>query len=108
VIFYFGDHQPNLESEEVKYSTELPNAAYLTQFVLRDNLAPAARQEFEVFDLSLAGGLILERAHLKADPLFNANIQIRKLSRGELKDYPDQQLIKSYKHYIYQTLAVAG
>jgi phosphoglycerol transferase MdoB-like AlkP superfamily enzyme len=108
MFLYFGDHQPGLGSANVKYTTRLPDAEYLTQFVLRDNLEPGIKQEFEVFDLSLVGGLLLERAHLKPDLLFTANIQMRKLSQGRLKDYPDQKLIESYKHYIYHTLATAG
>jgi len=108
IFFYFGDHQPGLESEQVKYATKLPDPEYLTQFVLRDNMKPKINMEFEVFDLSLAGALILDRANLSPGPLFSANINMNRLSQGRLQDYPDKGLLNSYKHYIYHTLAAAG
>jgi len=108
MFMYFGDHQPGLESQYVKYATQLPDPEYLTQFVLRDNLESKVKLDFDVFDLSLAGALILDRANLKPDPLFSANMKMHKLSRGRLNDSPDKKLLESYKHYIYHTLASAG
>jgi hypothetical protein len=40
--------------------------------------------------------------------MFDANIRMRRLTQGRLQDCPDTNLVRSYKHYLYQTLHTAG
>jgi hypothetical protein len=109
LFLYFGDHQPNLGGRSLKYRVSLPQPEYLTQFVLRDNLAgPAAIRVGEVTELAFVGGLLLERSGVKPDALFEANIAMRKLCQGRLQDCPDSQLVQSYKHYVYDLLGTAS
>ncbi len=108
LFLYFGDHQPSFESGKLNYTTLIPNPMHLTQFVLRDNLIPKTKPTLDFIDIALLGSLILERAHLKPDAFFQAGIQMLKLCQGRLEDCPDHELVESYKHFIYQTLAVAG
>ena len=52
--------------------------------------------------------MILERINAKVSPYYDANIKMRYLCNGKLEDCEDQELINSYKHYIYQTLEAAS
>lgn len=109
MFLYFGDHQPNFEDSTLRYKMSDMDSSYLTQFTFRDNLQnKSGHQRYEKMDVSLLGGLVLERAGLQTGPLFKANIQMRRLCQGRLQDCPDKALINSYKRYIYQTLKVAG
>jgi hypothetical protein len=108
MFVYFGDHQPNFEESTLNYKMPGMNSRYLTQLMLRDNTRrDNEKQPYEMMDVSLLGGLILEKAGLQADPLFTANIRFRRLCRGRLQDCPDKELAASYRSYIYQTLNVA-
>ncbi len=108
IFVYFGDHQSLSFNPPGRYSTKLEKNEYVTQFVLRKNFEAGPKERFALFDLAFMGGLILEKAGLKPDPFFSANIQMRKLCQGRLQDCPDPSLVESYRHFIYQTLAVAG
>jgi phosphoglycerol transferase MdoB-like AlkP superfamily enzyme len=108
MFLYFGDHQPKLRSNLVRYRLKASEPSYFTQFVLRDNLPGPPPPVEKITDLSFIGGLLLERAGLKPDAFFDANIRMRRLTAGQLQDYPDTNLVNSYKHYLYQTLRVAG
>ena len=107
IFLYFGDHQANIESPNIRYRVAERDPAYLTQFVLRDNLTGPPPAVGEVTDLAFIGGLLLERAGIKPDALFSANIRMRKLCHGRLQDCPDSTLVQSYNHYLYQTLHAA-
>jgi hypothetical protein len=107
MFLYFGDHQPKLRSNLVRYSLKASEPSYFTQFVLRDNLPGQPPRVGEITDLSFIGGLLLERAGLKPDAFYDANIRMRRLTEGRLQDYPDTNLVHSYKHFLYETLRVA-
>ena len=118
MLVYFGDHQSLSFDDPKMYNTKIADTRLLTQFVMRKNyplrtLRPQ-RKEFELLDIALLSGLILEvaerplRAERKQNDFFSANIKMRQLCQGRLEDCPDQRLVKSYRHYIYETLKVAG
>ena len=41
------------------------------------------------------------------DEFMKANMTMCKLSHGKLEDSSDIQLLNDYRHYLYQTLAIA-
>ncbi|QIQ21541.1 sulfatase-like hydrolase/transferase [Zophobihabitans entericus] len=106
LFFYFGDHQPALNWQG-EYKTELATPTWLTQYALTSNY-PIDKASYPVLDLSLASGMILEKANLQVSDFYQANIAMRYLCDGKLDDCDDKQLVNSYKHYIYQTLKDAG
>ncbi|WP_099117430.1 LTA synthase family protein [Xenorhabdus ishibashii] len=107
VFLYFGDHQPNINFDH--YNSPLPDPAHVTQFTLRDNLKQGASiTTGKLTDIAFLGGIILERARLSASAFYQANMMMRHLCDGALNDCQDSALVESYKHYIYQQLAVAG
>jgi len=108
MFLYFGDHQPNMRTALLQYRIKASDPSYFTQFVLRDNLPGPPPPVGNITDLSFIGGLLLERAGLRPDAMFDANIRMRRLTQGRLQDCPDTNLVRSYKHYLYQTLHTAG
>lgn len=108
MFLYFGDHQPNIGWNS-QYDTEQLDPVHLTQFYLEDNFSTApVRNIGEVTDISFLSSLLLETANLNVSPFFEANIRMRNLCQGRLSDCPDEKLVNSYKHYIYQELKAAG
>ncbi|MBK5074366.1 LTA synthase family protein [Budviciaceae bacterium CWB-B4] len=108
MFLYFGDHQPNIGWDD-DYNTGWTNERRITQFFLKDNLSSKTVPNIGgLTDISFLGGMLLERAGLAVSPFYEANIRMRNLCLGLLDDCPDDQLIKSYKHYIYQDLKNAG
>ncbi|MEK7702983.1 MAG: LTA synthase family protein [Nitrospirota bacterium] len=108
LLVYFGDHQTVSFDDPKRYNTKIANTQLLTQFVLRKNYGTHSNEAFEPLDIALLPGLILEQSDIKPNAFFSANIKMRKLCQGRLEDCPDQSLVNSYRHYIYQTLATAG
>ncbi|ELH8609674.1 LTA synthase family protein [Enterobacter asburiae] len=108
MFMYFGDHQPNLSWAD-GYTSQLPDAMHLTQFSLRDNAnLPPVSDLGPVTDIAFLGGILLEQAHLKVSPFYQANIEMRHLCKGALNDCADKPLFNSYRHYVYNRLQVAS
>lgn len=109
MFLYFGDHQPDIFWEK-GYSSQLANPAWITQFVLKDNVdkGKKIKNVGEITDISFLGGMLLERANLDVSPFYKANIAMRHLCKGGLSDCADQKLVNSYKSYIYHTLNAAS
>lgn len=108
MFMYFGDHQPNVDWAN-GYTSPLPDAMYLTQFSLRDNVnMPPVSDLGPVTDIAFLGGILLEQAHLKVSPFYQANIDMRHLCKGALNDCADKPLFNSYRHYVYNGLQAAS
>ncbi|GFN47439.1 sulfatase domain-containing hypothetical protein [Candidatus Regiella insecticola] len=108
LFMYFVDHQPALDWEN-GYTTTLPDAAYLTQFSLRDNIdTPTVSDLGQMTDIAFLGGILLEHAQLKISPFYQANIDMRHPCKGEMKDCADKKLFESYRNYIYNELNAAS
>lgn len=102
----FGDHQPGIRWQN-GYHLKLDKPEYMTQFTLVDNLQGDVITP-QILDISLLGGLLLERAGLATSPFYRANIAMRHLCQGALEDCADKQLLESYKSYLYRDLNAAG
>lgn len=108
LFLYFGDHQPALYGKALKDSL-FKNPLYVTQFFMKDNFTGKEIPTKGVLtDINFLGGMILERINAKVSPYYDANIKMRYLCDGKLEDCEDQELVNSYKHYIYQTLKAAS
>lgn len=108
LFMYFGDHQPSIDWRN-GYTTTLPDAMHLTQFSLRDNNNQEPVSDLGVVtDIAFLGGILLERAQLTVSPFWQANIAMRHLCQGRLNECEDKALLGSYRHYIYDDLAVAS
>lgn len=108
IFLYFGDHQPNIGWNST-YNTEQLSPDYLTQFYLEDNFSAVPVKNIgKITDISFLSGLLLETANLNVSPFFKANMSMRNLCQGRLSDCPDDKLVNSYKHYIYQELEASG
>lgn len=106
MFIYFGDHQPAL-GWDGKYKTNIDNPNFLTQYTLSTNY-PINFFDNELTDVSLVGGLIIEKTGIKYSDFYRANIAMRYLCSGKLDDCENKELVESYKHYIYQDLQNAG
>ncbi len=106
ILGYFGDHQISIKEAVPSYSFNYPYPEYITQFAVRSNLETDF-EKHDFLDLAFIAGTILEIAGLPVDEFMQTNIKMRKLSGGKLQDCTDQQLLESYRHYIYSELKVA-
>lgn len=107
LFLYFGDHQPALYGKAIRENL-FENSLYVTQFFMKDNLnLKSSVVNEELTDINFLGGLILERINAQVSPYYDANIKMRYLCDGKLEDCEDNELIQSYKHYIYNELKIA-
>ena len=106
IFAYFGDHQVDICGEAVPKRIPYPQPNYITQFTVRGNLVNVPTQQQDFLDLAQAGGLLLEIAGLPCDTFMQANIAMRKLSGGKLEDCADEQLLNSYRSYLYHVLDI--
>lgn len=106
LFVYFGDHQAALEWRG-GYRYPYCNPDYITQFSFVSNY-PITMNQYPLMDISLLGGLLLEKAGVMVSPFYQANIQMRYLCDGKLDDCEDKELLNSYKSYIYHTLSIAS
>ncbi len=108
LFLYFGDHQPALYGKALKDDL-FKNPLYITQFFMKDNFAgKEIPTKGTLMDINFLGGMILERINAEVSPYYDANIKMRYLCNGKLEDCEDQELVNSYKHYIYNTLKAAS
>lgn len=107
LFLYFGDHQPALYGDALRKDL-FTNPAYVTQFFMKDNFnGKDIGIKSSLTDINFLGGIVLERIQAEVSPYYDANIKMRYLCNGLLEDCPDQELVNSYKHYIYNTLKAA-
>lgn len=108
LFLYFGDHQPALYGKALKDDL-FKNPLYVTQFFMKDNFAgKEIATKGTLTDINFLGGMILERINAEVSPYYDANIKMRYLCDGKLEDCEDQELVNSYKYYIYNTLKSAS
>lgn len=108
LFLYFGDHQPALYGKALKDNL-FKNPLYVTQFFMKDNFAGKEIATKGILtDINFLGGMILERINAEVSPYYDANIKMRYLCDGKLEDCEDQELVNSYKYYIYNTLKAAS
>jgi len=108
IFLYFGDHHPALGGKLLRKDL-FNEPEFVTQFVMKDNLALNKVENIgEITDINFLGGMILERINAEVSPYYDANIKMRYLCDGKLEDCEDQELVNSYKYYIYNTLKAAS
>ena len=108
LFLYFGDHQPALYGKALKEDL-FKKPLYVTQFFMKDNFAgKEIATKGTLTDINFLGGMILERINAEVSPYYDANIKMRYLCDGKLEDCEDQELVNSYKYYIYNTLKAAS
>ena len=108
MLGYFGDHQVAFDNTIPPKKGDYAQPDYVTQFVVRSNCSRQFKQEQKFLDLAFAGGILMNVAGLSAeDEFMKANMTMCKLSYGKLEDSSDIQLLNDYRHYLYQTLAIA-
>jgi phosphoglycerol transferase MdoB-like AlkP superfamily enzyme len=104
VLAYFGDHQPNLGGR-IEYLPEVSNARYLTSYSIKTNFEPKPiESSSSVLDVSYLAAVLLEFAGVRANEFFAANRAMRLLCRGRLADCADNELLRSYKAYLFHDL----
>ncbi len=108
LLFHFGDHQPSFDGaiRELKkvVPASVPDANFITYYMLETNFQPTRKYDYPVLDLSYAGGLILDVAGIKKDPFFQANALLRQRCNGAYLDCPDKPLLDTYKNYVFHQL----
>jgi Sulfatase len=104
---YFGDHQPNLESQ-VPLTRGLDEPRFLTRFTIKGpGEAPACAGPEQVVDVCFLGSLLLEHAGIPGDELFAASAAMRQLCGGTLFGCNDSALVQSYRAFLYHDLSAA-
>lgn len=103
---YFGDHQPNFESD-VPLKTPLEEPRFLTRFSIKRSAPALERSPEQVLDASFLGSLLLEHAGIPRDEFFAANGAMRQLCGGTLVGCDDRALIESYRAFVYHDLSAA-
>ncbi|WP_077924945.1 sulfatase-like hydrolase/transferase [Wohlfahrtiimonas larvae] len=107
LFLYFGDHQPSLFGKVLKDNLFI-NPWTVTQFFMKDNFeGKEIPIRGSLTDINFLSGIILERIHANVSPYYDANIKMRYLCEGKLEDCENQELVNSYKYYIYNTLKAA-
>lgn len=108
VLFHFGDHQPSFDGaiRELKkiVPTSVPDANFITYYMLKSNFKPARTYRYPALDLSFAGALILDVAGVPKGAFFQANALMRARCDGRLLDCPNKPLLDSYDNYVFDTL----
>jgi phosphoglycerol transferase MdoB-like AlkP superfamily enzyme len=108
ILFHFGDHQPSFEGAirvlDKIVPKEVPDANFITYYMLKSNYKPAREYSFPVFDLSFGGALIMDVAGVRKDEFFQANALMRERCRGIYLDCKDKRLLGAYHNYIFQHL----
>jgi phosphoglycerol transferase MdoB-like AlkP superfamily enzyme len=108
VLFHFGDHQPSFEGAiralEKITPPSVPDANFITYYMLKSNFKPAREYSYAALDLSFAGALILDVAGVPKDALFQANALLRERCHGAYLDCKDQRMLDSYHNYVFHEL----
>jgi len=108
LLFHFGDHQPSFSGaiRELKkiVPASVPDANFITYYMLKTNYRPTREYHYPVLDLSFAGGLILDIAGVKKDKFFQANALLRARCHGAYLDCPDTPLLDAYRNDIFHRL----
>ena len=110
LLFHFGDHQPSFDGairEIAKTApTSVPDANFITYYMLKTNYKPPRTYRYEALDLSFAGSLILDIAGIPKDDLFQANALLRERCKGAYLDCANQPMLDSYHNHIFHELNV--
>jgi phosphoglycerol transferase MdoB-like AlkP superfamily enzyme len=108
VLFHFGDHQPSFEGAirglDKIVPPQVPDANFITYFMLKSNYKPAREYAYPALDISLAGALILDVAGVPKDAMFQANALMRERCHGMYLDCKDKRLLGSYQNYVFHQL----
>lgn len=108
VLFHFGDHQPSFEGAirvlDKIVPKEVPDANFITYYMLKSNYKPARDYAFPALDISFAGALILDVAGVAKDDFFQANALMRERCHGQYLDCTDKRLLGAYDNYVFQHL----
>jgi phosphoglycerol transferase MdoB-like AlkP superfamily enzyme len=110
IFLHYGDHQPSFGRLMLhmakrgfdRFPTEIHD--FLTQFSMKANFPPAARESYEYLDISFIGSLILDAAGLPNDSYFAANSILRRLCVGKYLDCDKKELLARYHDYIFYEL----
>jgi phosphoglycerol transferase MdoB-like AlkP superfamily enzyme len=108
ILFHFGDHQPSFEGAirilDKIVPKEVPDANFITYYMLKSNYKPAREYAYPAFDLSFGGALIMDVAGVHKDEFFQANALMRERCHGMYLDCKDKRLLGSYHDYIFEHL----
>jgi len=108
ILFHFGDHQPSFEGAirilDKIVPKEVPDANFITYYMLKTNYKPAHDYAYPLFDLSFAGALILDVAGVPKDAFFQANALLRERCHGMYLNCADARLLGAYQNYVFHKL----
>jgi phosphoglycerol transferase MdoB-like AlkP superfamily enzyme len=110
VLFHFGDHQPSFDGamRELRKNVpaSVPDANFVTYYMLKSNFKPARAYDYPVFDLSFGGALILDVAGIKKDDFFAANALMRERCHGFYLNCTNKPVLDAYQNYIFHDLGM--
>ncbi|MES2207769.1 MAG: sulfatase-like hydrolase/transferase [Pseudomonadota bacterium] len=118
VLVSFGDHHPSFWQQDTAVtnnsfcSPNLSQPNYVTYYKIQDNFTRQTKNEVNLFstsqvlDISFLPSKILTISGLKKNAVFAANQRMSELCSGKLNDCPNQQLVASYKSYLYHILHI--
>lgn len=98
---YFGDHQAYYEEDPPPYRYKWPKPDLITQFQIRANFGPQTLPRLPLTDIAFVPSLVADYAGVKKDKYFEALSAMRRLCEGKMEDCEDQELVKSYKGYVF-------
>jgi len=108
ILFHFGDHQPSFEGAirvlDKIVPKEVPDANFITYYMLKSNYKPAHDYSYPALDISFAGALMLDVAGVAKDEFFQANALMRQRCHGMYLDCTDKRLLGAYDNYVFQHL----
>ncbi len=108
LLFHFGDHQPSFDGAirdmEKIVPASVPDANFITYYMLKSNYRSARHYSYPALDLSFAGGLILDVAGVKKDAFFQANALLRERCDGAYLDCSKTPELDAYHNYIFYQL----